>query len=79
MQDEMEDLLEMANEVQETIGRAYGVPDDIDDEELEAELDMLEEELLFEEGEPSYLEEAPVVNNETIKKEPVKVENPIGL
>ncbi|KAJ3322221.1 hypothetical protein HDV06_003281 [Boothiomyces sp. JEL0866] len=53
VQDEMEDLLEQANEVQEALGRTYGVPDDID----EAELDALGDELLFEESEPSYLQE----------------------
>lgn len=36
MQDDMEDLLEMANEVQETLGRSYGLPDDIDEDDLEA-------------------------------------------
>lgn len=36
MQDEMEDLMEAANEVQETIGRSYGLPDDIDEADLEA-------------------------------------------
>jgi charged multivesicular body protein 5 len=50
---DMEDLLEQANEVQETLGRSYAVPDEIDEADLEAELDALalEEE---EEG-PSYL------------------------
>ncbi|KIM46336.1 hypothetical protein M413DRAFT_17053 [Hebeloma cylindrosporum] len=50
---DMEDLLEQANEIQETLGRSYAVPDEIDEADLEAELDALalEEE---EEG-PSYL------------------------
>ncbi|KAJ3272141.1 hypothetical protein HDV01_005906 [Terramyces sp. JEL0728] len=56
-QDEMEDLLEQANEVQEALGRTYGVPDDIDEADLEAELDALGDELLLEESEPSYLQE----------------------
>jgi charged multivesicular body protein 5 len=34
--DEMEDLMEMANEVQETMGRTYGLPDDLDEDDLEA-------------------------------------------
>ncbi|KAL7753653.1 Vacuolar protein-sorting-associated protein 60 [Sorochytrium milnesiophthora] len=56
MQDEMEDLLEQANEVQEMLGRTYGLPDDIDEADLEAELDALGDELLMEEEEtPSYL------------------------
>lgn len=41
VQDDMEDLIEQANEVQSTLGRSYGVPDEIDEEELQAELDAL--------------------------------------
>jgi hypothetical protein len=36
MQFEMEELLEQANEVQETLSRSYAVPDEIDETELEA-------------------------------------------
>ncbi|GAN06111.1 charged multivesicular body protein 5 [Mucor ambiguus] len=36
LQDEMEDLMEQANEVQETLGRSYNLPDDIDEDDLEA-------------------------------------------
>lgn len=32
----MEDLLEQANEIQETLGRSYSVPDEIDEADLEA-------------------------------------------
>jgi charged multivesicular body protein 5 len=31
----------MANEVQESLGRAYGVPEEVDESELQAELDAL--------------------------------------
>lgn len=41
VQDEMEDMIEQANEVQETLGRSYGVPDEVDEEDLQAELDAL--------------------------------------
>jgi charged multivesicular body protein 5 len=34
MQDEMMDLMDMSNEIQESLGRSYNVPDDIDEEEL---------------------------------------------
>ncbi|KAJ3346373.1 hypothetical protein HDU83_003148, partial [Entophlyctis luteolus] len=58
LQDEMEDLLEQANEVQEVLGRTYGLPDGIDESDLEAELDALGDELLQEDEEiPSYLQE----------------------
>lgn len=36
LQFEMEDLLEQANEVQESIGRSYAVPDELDEADLEA-------------------------------------------
>ena len=29
-------MLELAGEVQETLGRAYGLPDDVDEDDLEA-------------------------------------------
>ena len=41
IQDDMEDMIEQANEVQETLGRSYGVPDEIDEADLEAELEAL--------------------------------------
>lgn len=62
MQAEMADLLDVNEELQETMARNYAVPDDIDEEELDAELEALGEELDFEaanaeSGVPSYLEE----------------------
>ena len=36
LHDDMEDMLELAGEVQDTLGRAYGLPDDIDEDDLEA-------------------------------------------
>ncbi len=36
MQDEMTDLLEQANDIQESMSRSYTVPDEIDEAELEA-------------------------------------------
>lgn len=32
----MEDLIEQANEIQESLGRSYGVPDELDEADLEA-------------------------------------------
>ncbi|KAI9499785.1 Vacuolar protein-sorting-associated protein 60 [Coemansia spiralis] len=56
MQDEMADLLEQANEVQELMGRSYNLPEDLDEQDLEAELDALGDDFMFEEEEvPSYL------------------------
>jgi hypothetical protein len=33
---DMEDLIEQANEIQETLGRSYAVPDELDEADLEA-------------------------------------------
>ncbi|GAA6031020.1 hypothetical protein JCM8097_003964 [Rhodosporidiobolus ruineniae] len=55
---DMEDLIEQANEVQESMSRTYGVPDEVDEADLEAELDALGDDFLEEEqGIPSYLRE----------------------
>jgi len=57
LQDEMMDLMDVSNEIQETLGRSYSVPDDIDEEELMGELDALEADMESEsEGVPSYLQ-----------------------
>ena len=34
LQDEMMDLMDVSSEIQETLGRSYSVPDDIDEEDL---------------------------------------------
>ncbi|KAM3860668.1 charged multivesicular body protein 5 [Diretmus argenteus] len=56
LQDQLEDMMEDANEVQEAMSRSYGTPE-IDDDDLEAELDALGDELLLDED-SSYLDEA---------------------
>ncbi|XP_044461019.1 vacuolar protein sorting-associated protein 60.2-like [Mangifera indica] len=58
LQDEMMDLMDVSNEIQETLGRSYNVPDDIDEEELMGELDALEADMGTEDeaGVPSYLQ-----------------------
>ncbi|KAI8893390.1 Snf7 family [Globomyces pollinis-pini] len=60
VQDELEDLLDATADIQEALGRSYGVPD-MDEDELEAELDALGDDLLFDEVEPSYLPEPDLV------------------
>ncbi|KXZ49322.1 hypothetical protein GPECTOR_22g916 [Gonium pectorale] len=63
MQDEMFDMMDMANEINEAMGRSYAVPDDVDESDLMAELDALEADLAVEdagkEG-PSYLQEPEI-------------------
>lgn len=63
LQDEMADLMEIGNDIQESISRSYDVPEDIDEMDLEAELEALGAEMEHEasmegtEGIPSYLME----------------------
>ncbi|KIJ70161.1 hypothetical protein HYDPIDRAFT_104834 [Hydnomerulius pinastri MD-312] len=77
---DMEDLLEQANEIQESLGRSYAVPDELDEADLEAELDALQ----FEEEEegtsyltdlnkvPDFVDEPPLDLNEPAQKEAVR-------
>ncbi|KAG9984071.1 hypothetical protein KCU78_g21004, partial [Aureobasidium melanogenum] len=52
LQDEMADLMDIGNEIQESISRSYDVPEDVDEAELDAELEALGEEVDL--GEASY-------------------------
>ncbi|CAK4031072.1 Charged multivesicular body 5 [Lecanosticta acicola] len=47
MQDEMADLMDMGNDIQESISRSYDVPEDVDEAELDAELEALGDEVDF--------------------------------
>jgi charged multivesicular body protein 5 len=40
LQDDLADMLEDANEIQDVLGRSYGMPE-IDEDELEGQLDAL--------------------------------------
>ncbi|KAJ3828085.1 Snf7 family [Lentinula raphanica] len=80
MHDEMEEMLERANEIQESLGRSYAVPDELDEEDLEAELEALQ----FDEEEegasyladinkvPDFIDEPPVELSETPTHEALK-------
>ena len=69
LQDDMADLMDSHAEIQEALGQTFGLPDDVDEDELLGELDALEDELAAEAsaapaaGEaaaaPSYLSEEP--------------------
>ncbi|KAF3073937.1 hypothetical protein TsFJ059_002173 [Trichoderma semiorbis] len=41
LQDEMADLLDVGNEIQESLARGYDIPDEVDESELDAELEAL--------------------------------------
>ncbi len=59
LQDEMLDLIEKGNEIQETLGSSYNLPDDVSETELDAELEALGDEVQYEQESgldlPSYL------------------------
>ena len=52
LQDQLEDMMEDANEIQEALSRSYGTPE-LDEDDLEAELDALGDELLADEDSSS--------------------------
>ena len=60
--DDMAELMEDFNEINEALAQNFSTPEDIDEADLEAELDMLGDELEEEEFEadatPSYLQES---------------------
>lgn len=56
IQDDLADMLEQADEVQEALGRSYGMPE-IDDDELAAELEALGDDLALDED-ASFLDDA---------------------
>ncbi|KAH7368064.1 charged multivesicular body protein [Plectosphaerella cucumerina] len=41
LQDEMADLMDVGNDIQESLARSYDVPEDVDEAELDAELEAL--------------------------------------
>ena len=41
LQDEMADLMDVGNEIQESLARSYDIPDDVEEDELDAELEAL--------------------------------------
>lgn len=76
---DMEDLIEQSNDIQEALGRTYGVPNEVDELDLEAELEALGEDFGEEEEMPSYLkdtnalpdfvDEAPVAAQKELQPE----------
>lgn len=62
MQDEMADLMEIGNEIQGSMSRTWDVPEDVDEADLDAELEALGEESMFDTGigedaMPSFLQD----------------------
>ena len=72
----MEDLIDQANEIQESLGRSYGVPDEINESDLQAELDALADEGYAEDESegalPSYLRDSSAAMPDFVDSEPVQ-------
>ncbi|XP_066950013.1 charged multivesicular body protein 5 [Macrobrachium rosenbergii] len=60
LQDDMADMLEQADEVQEALGRTYGMPE-IDEDDLAAELDALGDDIMVDDD-ASYLDDVNIPN-----------------
>lgn len=84
LQDEMADLMEIGNEISESMGRAYDVPDDVDEAELDAELEALGEDMMLEQqaestgGVPSFLQDEVPPTYIDEAPEPKKVQEAAG-
>ena len=69
--DDMAEMMDDFNEINEALGRNFATPDDIDEADLDAELELLEDELFEEEvGEtadatPSYLQASEMPDTPT--------------
>ena len=61
LQDEMADLMDVGNEIQESLARSYDIPDEVDESELDAELEALGLEQEYEQefggAVPSFLQD----------------------
>lgn len=74
MQDDLRELYEEAQEVQEVMGRAYDVPEDVDESELMDELDAL----CYDSDKQvnaSYLDEAMSMPSTTVPTGPLPIAN----
>lgn len=68
--DDMADLMEDFNEINEALGRNFATPDDLDETDLDAELEMLEDELEEDalgevDATPSYLQTSQLPDTPT--------------
>ncbi|KAK9845964.1 hypothetical protein WJX81_007037 [Elliptochloris bilobata] len=80
LQDEMADMHDMHSELQEVMGQSFGVPEDIDEDELMGELDALEDELAMEAERPAGAGAVPAYLQEPDLPEPptAQLERPQG-
>ena len=76
LQDEMADLMDVGNDIQESLARSYDVPEDVDEAELDAELEALGQEVdleaemggavgipsFMQDEVPEFIDEAPMAD-----------------
>jgi charged multivesicular body protein 5 len=81
--DDMADMMDEMNEINEAMGRNFATPEDVTEADLEAELDMLEDELEDEElvgdASPSYLQDDALPVNPTGVPQNQTSATPAGL
>jgi len=77
LQDEMADLMDVGNEINESISRAYEVPDDVDEAELDAELEALGEDMLYEQQNASAVGEGAGLSYLQDEIPPTFVDQPV--
>jgi charged multivesicular body protein 5 len=68
----LKDMLEDVGEISDILGRSYGMPDGIDEEDLDAELACLEDELESEDVEESTAVQSNAVSNTPFRENYVK-------
>ena len=72
LQDDMADLMDVGNDIQESLARSYDIPDEVDESELDAELEALgmEQELDMEMGGqvPGFLQDEVVPSSSTSRR-----------
>jgi charged multivesicular body protein 5 len=77
--DDMAELMDEFNEINEALAQNFSTPDDIDEADLEAELDLLEDELEDElvgndtESVPSYLQTSLPINPTAVPSSKVPI------
>eukprot|EP01006_Ploeotia_vitrea_P019233 TRINITY_DN51399_c0_g1_i1.p2 TRINITY_DN51399_c0_g1~~TRINITY_DN51399_c0_g1_i1.p2 ORF type:complete len:238 (+),score=49.23 TRINITY_DN51399_c0_g1_i1:57-716(+) len=89
-QDDLQDIYDDVNDIQEIMGRSYGVPDEVDEDDLEAELACLGDDMGV--GDASYLDDAlstpsgaigdgsqPAQQQTVDETDPAQLEKQLGL
>lgn len=83
LQDDLADMSDLTNEINEMMGRTYEVPEDLDESDLMAELDALEDDMFMEasgkESVPSYMQEPELPDLPSAPQKANAAEEELGL